>query len=99
MCGGCGSLLYLTGERRRRRFYWLILPAFLVVGNFGLSLVKFSDGLNKYSEARGIDELNFISFLLICAAIFVVLSFLERFETVGVAAKADTEGKETATKS
>lgn len=94
MCGGCGSLLYLTGERRLRRYFLLALPTFLLVGNFGFILFRRIDGLNIYREAREAYEPNFMGFLLICAALYVSVSLLGRFEVVGIAAKPDIKGKE-----
>ncbi|WP_152610457.1 MULTISPECIES: hypothetical protein [unclassified Leisingera] len=94
-CGGCGSLLYLTGERRLRRFFLLDLPTFLVVGNFGFALLRNVDGLNIYREAREAYEPNFVGFLLICAAIYISVSLLRRFEIVRIAASPDVEDKET----
>lgn len=85
MCGGCGTLLYLTGDGRFRRFLILGLPTFLGVGSFGFLTVRNIEGLNVYREARGAYEPNFVGFLLICAATYIALSLLERFEIVGIA--------------
>ena len=84
MCGGCGNLLYLTGERRLRRFFLLGLPVFFGVSQLGFSILRHIDGLNFYHEAREAFEPNFFGFLLICAAIYVSLSMLARFEIVGI---------------
>jgi len=84
MCGGCGNLLFLTGERRLRRFFILALPTFLVVGNLGFMLLRNIEGLNIYRQAREAYEPNFLGFLLICAAIYVIINMLSRFEPVGI---------------
>lgn len=85
MCGGCGNLLYLTGDGRFRRFLLLDVPTFLGVVNVGFLTVRNIEGLNIYREARGAYEPNFVGFLLICAAIYIALSLLARFEIVGIA--------------
>ena len=69
----------------------LALPIFLVVGNFGFALLRNVDGLSIYREAREAYEPNFIGFLLICAAIYVSVSLLGRFEIVRIAAPPDME--------
>ena len=94
MCGGCGNLLYLTGERRLRRFFLLSLPVFFGVGISGFSILRHIDGLNIYREAREAFEPNFIGFLLICAAIYVSLSMLARFEIVGIAQPAEVDDRQ-----
>ena len=63
MCGGCGNLLFLTGERRLKRFFILELPTFLVVSNLGFALFRNVGGLNIYREARDAYEPNFFGFL------------------------------------
>lgn len=73
----------------------LDLPTFLVVGNFGFALLRNVDGLNIYCEAREAYEPNFVGFLLICAAIYISVSLLRRFEIVRIAASPDVEDKET----
>lgn len=85
MCGGCGKLLYLTGDGRFRRSLLLVLPTVLGVAIFGFSALRNIEGLNVYREARGGYEPNFVGFLLILAAINIAVSLLERFEIVGIA--------------
>ncbi|MCL6283561.1 hypothetical protein M3P21_08425 [Ruegeria sp. 2012CJ41-6] len=72
----------------------LALPTFLLVGNFGFALLRNVDGLNIYREARETYEPNFVGFLLICAAIYISVSLLGRFEIVRIAASSDMEEKE-----
>ena len=91
MCGGCGNLLYLTGERRLRRFFLLDLPVFFGVGLSGYSILRHVDGLNIYREAREAFEPNFLGFFLICAALYVSLSMLARFEIVGIALASEVD--------
>ncbi len=100
MCGGCGRLLYLTGERRLRRFYLLHVPVFLVVVNAVFSVLVNFESLSYYHEARGHNEPNFLGFPIICVALFVSVSALLRFEIVGVATsneieKLDAQGDQT----
>lgn len=91
MCGGCGRYLFLTGERRLRRFFVLHLPVFLGVGMTGFSVLKNVDGLNIYRDARGAYEPNFLGFLIICVAIYIALNLTGRFEVVGIATSPEAE--------
>ena len=100
MCGGCGCFLYMTGQRRLRRFYLLHLPVFLVVTSAAFSILVNFESLSYYHEARGSNEPNFLGFLIICVALFVSVSALWRFERVGVATsneieKLDAQGDQT----
>lgn len=94
MCGSCGKLLYLTGRRRVRRFFLLVLPTFIGVAVLGFSVLRNIEGLNIYREAREAYEPNFLGFLLMCAAIYIAVSLLLRFESVGVAESSETEVKQ-----
>jgi hypothetical protein len=91
MYGGCGKFLYLTGARRLRRFFLLVLPVFFGVGIVGFSLLRNIDGLNEYHEVKEAYEPNFLGFLLICAAIYLAVNLLSRFEIVGVATSSEID--------
>lgn len=91
MCGGCGRFLYLTGERRLRRFFLFKLPIFLGIAMMGFSVLRNIEGLNIYREAREAYEPNFLGFLLTCAAIYIALSLTGRFEIVGIATSSEAE--------
>ena len=91
MCGGCGRYLFLTGERRLRRFLLLHLPVFFGVGLTGFSVLRNIDGLNIYLDAKEAYEPNFLGFLIICAAIYIALNLTGRFEVVGIATSPETE--------
>jgi hypothetical protein len=99
MCGGCGRLLYLTGARRVRRFFLMQLPVFFGVGGVGFSLLRNVDGLNEYHEVKEAYEPNFLGFLLICAAIYVAVSLLSRFEMVGVATSSEVDDEQAGSSS
>ena len=83
MCGGCGQLLYLTGERRVRRSLLLNMPVFFGITFIGFYLLRNVEGLSLYREARHAREPNFLGFLIICAAIAFALTLLSRFEVIG----------------
>ncbi len=91
MCGGCGAFLYLTGERRWRRYFLVNLPVFFGVSALGFFILRNIDGLNIYRDAREAFEPNFVGFILICASTYVCLSMLARFEIVGVAAPSEVD--------
>ncbi|WP_299773364.1 hypothetical protein [uncultured Tateyamaria sp.] len=91
MCGGCGCFLYLTGERRVRRFFLLQLPLFLGIGMTGFSVLRNIEGLNVFREAREAYEPNLLGFLLICVAVYVLLNLTGRFEVVGCATSSEAE--------
>ncbi|WP_411892410.1 hypothetical protein [Yoonia sp. SDW83-1] len=83
LCGGCGQLLYLTGEHRVRRYFTVTLPSFFGVALACFYVLRNVNGLNIYREGREAYEPNFWGFLIAGAAIFFVVSLLSRFEIVG----------------
>lgn len=91
MCGGCGRYLFLTGERRLRRFFLLHLPVFFGVGLTGFSVLRNIDGINIYRDAREAYEPNFLGFLIICVSIYIALNFTGRFEIVGAATPPEAD--------
>ncbi len=91
MCGGCGCFLYLTGERRLRRYFLFQIPVFLGVGMTGFFVLRSIEGLNFYRGARETYEPNFLGFLLICVAIYIALNLTGRFEVVGIATSPEVE--------
>jgi len=95
LCGGCGYFLFLTSKRRLRLSFFLQFPLFFVVGMTGASVLSNIDGLNRYHEARGGYEPNFLGFLLILGAIYVTLSLTSRFEDVGIAPSPEETSIET----
>ena len=99
MCGDCGKLLDLTGERRYRRFFLLGVPVFFGVASVGSSLLRRIDGLNKYHEVKEVYEPNFLGFLLKCVAFYVGLSLLSRFEIVGVATLLEEDNEQAVSNS
>ncbi len=84
-CGGCGSALYLTGEGRNRRFFFLNAPVFLLSALIGGEIVTKAEGLHHFHEARGHDEPNFLGFLILIAFFVFPCQFaLSRFEKIAV---------------
>ncbi len=84
-CGGCGSALYLTGEGRNRRFFFLNAPVFLLSALIGGEIVTKAKGLRHFHEARGHDEPNFLGFLILVAFFVFPCQFaLGRFEKIAV---------------
>jgi len=84
-CGACGSALYLTGEGRNRRFFFLNAPVFLLSALIGAEIVKKAEGLYHFHEARGHDEPNFLGFLILVALfVFPCQLALSRFEKIAV---------------
>ena len=90
MCGGCGRLLYLSGERRIRRTVVLLIPVLLGVTFFAAAMVSRIEGLNIVNDGRQGPEPNLLGGLVILFAFIAGGSALLRYEAVGVASLSES---------
>lgn len=95
ICGGCGNWLYLKGGIGRYiRFFLLVMPSVVIISLGMGGLVSQVEVLSTYRPARGGDEPNFLGFLILCATMFLAISWFSRFETVGLVVPPATEEKQ-----